>query len=665
MSDRVLFLKVFFLTLFYALGFFGCQLLPKSSGFKNFPVKTKAKKTKAKEKRTWQEIKSQKNKTLKERIKDIEVFIQDNKDKNVALEAYLLKARLYSKNKQNKKACESYHQLVQSPFNYIGQWEAYRKSAGCYFKEDLIEPAVEALEAFIQNPDESPADKKKAARLQWRFLKNKQGFVRWKLISLSHLSLFSSQPKDKEFWQAKGKALVRSLSPDDLVLYAGQASFYGVFEGHLLYRAGAYFFKNRELKQSKDYFKKALSSPLPLNMKKDVKNRLALIKKISKVNPYRIGVLVPLSGRRKAFGEKILRGVYMGLDLEKDSPWQVLVMDSKSHPDVVRTQLDNLFYEHHVIALIGGLTSETAEVIAQKAEDFATPAVLLSQKQDLNLNRDFVFQNAVTAKQLLNPLVQYIRRNLKVHQAAILYPDDSYGTEYARLFSQIFKEEGGKIEGYEMYKTGEVDFKKSIKNLLQLSLKTREEEFEKLKQKFLKENPSLSARSRKLTPENLLPAKMEFQAVFIPDSMEQLKRIRDHLKYFGVKDIYLLGTNIWRPRQIPRWTEDLPLLFMGLLDRGRSTIQKSLFYKDFLRTYAQPPGLFEQRAYNSAVFLKQALSKGARSRLTLQQELQRIKKFQGAYYEIPVLENQVFQYPLSIYKKGFGKGHKLDSVPVK
>ena len=672
MNSKILCFPFYLLIFMSFPALFGCGLLEKQPVVPSFPKKIRAKKTKQKEAQTWQDIQNQKNKSFSQRIKDIEAFIQANKSKEIALDGYLLKANLFLKNKKAKQACLSYHQVVQSSFDYTRRWEAYRASAQCYFKEGKIKPAVETLERLIQNPKETVQNKKASAQLQWTFLKSKnlkgkKAWVPWKLINLSHLFALSSHSQEKKSWQDKGKHLIQSLSYDDLIRCAKQARRFGVFAAYVLYQAGEYFFENKELSQARHYFKKSLSASLSLNLKKEAKNRLTLIKQIFKVNPYLIGVLVPLSGRRKALGEKILRGLYMGLDMEKDSSWQIVVMDSKSHPDVVRTQLDNLFYKYHVIGLVGGLTSETAEVIAEKAQTLATPAILFSQKNGLSSNRDFVFQNSVTADQLLKPLAKQARRKLKINTIALLYPDDPYGKEYASLFSEMFKQAGGKITGYEIYKTGEVDFKKPVRSLLHLNIKGREREFEKLKQKFLKENPVASGRSQKLTPENLLPVKKEFAAVFIPDSLDQIRKIKDHLKYFGIKDIYLLGTDLWRPGSLSSWSEDdLPLVFVNLPEQDKPLVQKSSFYKEYVKSYAHPPGLFEQRAYNAALFLKQALSQeGVRSRLSLQKELKKLRVFQGAYYKISISKDRIFHYPLNVYKTDHRTIRVLDSMPVK
>ena len=636
----------------FCVFFSNCSVLEKPAFVKTFSKKKMAKKAKVQEKQTWAQIKKQKTQSTAEYIKTIDRFIEENKEKEIVFSAYMLKAEILLKNKKFKQACLIYHKIVKSSVDYTKRWEAYRESAKCYFKEEKVELAVQVLEGLIQNSKESIANKKKAAQLQWSFLKNQKTLIVFKLVSLSHLLTLSSRPKKKKFWFNIAEQLIDNLAFSDLVIYANQAYFFGGLEPYLLYKSGQYFLKNREFKKAEKYFKKSLSTSLAPHLKKEVKQTLFLMKKISQVNPYLIGVIVPLSGRRQALGEKILRGLYIGLSMDQDSPWQIVVLDSQSHPEVVRTHINDLFYKHHVLGLIGGLTSETAEVMAQKAEEFALPTVVFSQKRDLTKNRPFVFQNAITAQQLLSPLIKEVRQGLKVKKTAILYPDDSYGRDYTALFSELFIDSGGKVVEREMYKPGEVDFKNSVKKMLQLDIKERKREFEELKAELLKKK-DFSVRSLKLTPENILPVKKDFLAVFVPDSLGSLQKIRDHFKYYGVTDLYFLGTNLWMDSNIKN--RDFSFLFVNLPEKNNKQIKESDFYKRFTKSYAYSPGHFEQKAYNTALFFKQALEKNVKTRFVLQKELKKITQFQGAYYSLSVSKDHVFEYPIEVYRSIFKK----------
>lgn len=617
------------------------------------------------EKQKWHKIKNEKAKPLSERIKTISDFIELYEGKDIVLEAYLLKAELLSRNKQHKEACLNYHRLVQSAYYYTKSLKAYKASARCYLNAGRLNEALVILEKLIQTPHSSFGDKREAAKMQWSFVRYRKLFIKWKLISLSHLLLFSTDKKEKQIWKNKGEKIINSLSEKKIVSYAKQFEEITFFGAYLLYKAGVHLWNNEKFLEAKKLFKKVLVMPLSSKRKKQVKQKLDLLEQVSQVNPYLVGVLIPLSGRKKALGEKILRALVLGLDMEKDSPWQMVILDSKSHPDVVRNHLESLFYKHQVIGIIGGFTSETAEVIAEKAEELLIPALLFSQKEDLALSRKFVFQNSITASYLLTRLVQQSQKRLNIKKAAILYPNDSYGKNYARLFDEIFTKQGGEVVGKAVYKFGEVDFKDSVKKLLHLNIKGREKEFEELKRKMLENTKAITDRSRKLIPENILPIKKEFEALFIPDSLSQVKKITDHLRYFGVKDIYLLGTNLWSPEQKTFRSKEFPLVFVNLPKKDNASVRKTSFYRDFVGAYAQPPGLFEQRAYNAALFLKEALNQKVKSRLLFQKKLKRIQKYQGAGYTLLISKEGVFQYPLYFYIRDFNKLHTLDSIPVK
>lgn len=639
MNKYIIILFCFFLT--------NCSVLQKTTFNKTFSKKKIAKQPSPQEKQTWTQIKNQKIQSKEKYLKLIDQFIEKNKDTEIAFPAYMLKAKILLQDKKSQEACLIYHKIVKSSFDYVNRGEAYRKSAKCLFKEDKIKQAVQVLENLIQNPKESVTNKKKAARMQWSFVKNQKALTVFKLMSLSHLIAFSTELEQKKHWFNIAKKLIDNLNSSDLVIYANQDYFFGELDSYLLYKSGQYFLKNKEFKKSEKYFKKSLTTSLAPHLKKEVKQTLFLMKKISKVNPYLIGVIVPLSGRRQALGEKILKGLYIGLSMDKDSPWQIVVLDSQSHPEVVRTHINDLFYTYHVMGLIGGLTSETAEVMAQKAEEFFLPTVVLSQKRGLTQNRTFVFQNAITAQQLLNPLIKEIRQDLKMKKAAILYPDDLYGKDYATLFSKLFVQNGGQIVAKEMYKPGEVDFKNSIKELLQLNIEKRREEFEKLKAELLRKK-EFSARSLKLTPENILPVKKQFSAIFIPDSLSSLQKIKDHFNYYGVKDIYFLGTNLWKGLDAKR--KEFSFIFVNVPEKNDKQIKESDFYKRFIKSYAYSPGYFEQRAYNTALFFKQAMDKNIKTRFVLQKELKNIREFDGAYYSLSISKDQVFKYPVEVYK---------------
>ena len=611
-------------------------------------------------------LKLKKTKPFPQRLKELNSFIselQRGGGHPLSVRAYLLKAEILLEGKRPKKACEAYHRATQFSPTYKGYGQALRESARCYFKAGDFSRAEEALDHFIEEGGAaSPRLQFFFAQMKWRFLKPVRGRELSKLRALSQQLAFAPSALERQKVQREAEqeteALLQKLSSEQKLNLATKASqLFPQLEALLFYRAGNAFFAEKKFNQATKCFKKAkalkLASPY---LKLALLRKLKWIERSRRLNPYLIGVIVPLSGKRKALGEKILRGLYMGFNIDQASPWQLAVMDSGSQPDLLRSRLESLFYRHHIVALIGGLGAETAEALAESAEMLALPSLVFSQKMGLSQNRDFVFQNALTADQLLKPLIEKAIRDLKIKEVALLSPDDGYGKEYAGLFTELFEKAGGEVTGTEFYPSKEEDFKKQVKNLLHLNIKGREKEFKKLKEEFLSENPSLSRQSKKLLPENLLSRKQDFSALFIPDSLSRLHKIKDYLKYFGLKNVFLLGTNLWqRDGQSPALNrrglvEEYPIVFTA--PPQENSFKDKAFYRDFSRLYSRPPGLFEQRAYDSALFLKKALAQGSpKTRHKFQSELKKIKSFKGALYKISISADGLFQYPLKVYSQ--------------
>lgn len=644
---RILFLFCFSLVLL------NCQTFLPGKKPKAKPAPVSAKKTLERIKR------SAGKKSFTQTQKELEAFINNNKYNDLAVDGYLLMAQLYKKKGQLSLACQAYQKALQLPFSHNLQTETAFSLARCFARQNKKEKAWKLLESYIQKQDNPFKVKYRAALLQWDWVRKKKGQKEqdWKLKTLSLLIVTAGKEKDKLHWRKVAEKFLNGLTGEETEALASNSGYYGLLEGELLFRAGEKNWQKKELKKSRYFFNKALSAPLLPSLEEKIRRHLKVLQAHFKVNPYLIGVILPLSGHRRALGEKALRGLYMGLGLNEDSPWQMVVMDSKNHPDVVKANMEKLLYDHHVIAVVGGLSGETAEVMATLANEFSLPCILLSQKNKLTENREFVFQNAQTSEALVNRLVKDVREILKLEKLAVLYPEDSYGQEYTRLFSQAFVKSGGSITKKVSYTIDEVDFKSTLKELFELN--NREEEYEKLKEEYMKKHPNLSARSKKLRPEYLLEPKKDFSGIFIPDSAKALKQITAYLKYFDIGDLYILGTNLWNPPHLPSLPDDLPLLFINTPRMTKKALHASPFYVSYVKSFKSAPGFFERQSYNAALALASVLKNSPKTRLRVKEELNKLKTLPGAFYPISLSEDRVFAYPLRTYTFHKGKVEEL------
>ena len=591
--------------------------------------------------------------------KELETFINNNKHNDLAFNGYLFMAQLYKKKGRLSLACQTYQKALQLPFSHNLQTDAVFSLARCFTRQNKKTEAWKILESHIQKQNNPFPVKYQAARLQWDLIRTKKDpqAQDWKLKTLSLLTVTAKTEQEKSRWKKTARKFLSELTYEETEALSANSGNYGLLEGELLFRAGEKNWQKKELKKSRYFFNKALSAPLPPSLEEKVRRYLKVLQAHFKVNPYLVGVILPLSGHRRTLGEKALRGLYMGLGMDKDSPWQMVVMDSKNHPDVVKANMEKLLYDHHVIAVVGGLSGETAEVMAALSNEFRLPCILLSQKNKLTENRKFVFQNAQTSEALVDRLVKDIRKILKLEKLAVLYPKDSYGQEYTHLFSQAFEKSGGNITKKVSYTLDEVDFKSSLRELFELN--NRKGEYEKLKEEYLKKHLNLSARSKKLRPEYLLEPKRDFRGIFIPDSVKALKKIAAYLKYFDIGDLYILGTNLWNPPHLPTLPDDLPLLFINTPQMTEKALHASPFYVSYMKSFKAAPGFFERQSYNAALALALVLKNSPKTRLQMTEELNKIKTLSGAFYPVRLSKERVFTYPLRTYIFHRGKVEEL------
>ena len=611
-------------------------------------TKTKAAPPPQKEKQTLTELKK-KNPSSPDTFKKLKAFIDENQENDLALKASLYLGKLLKKQNKKKEACEVYRQALSLPFDYTDDLEVSFLYSDCLFRAKQVTAALELLET--QFDEETPSHiRKKITKKQWKFLKNKR-LPYWKLLVLSRIIEYAP-PSLKKQRIKQGEAFIHSLRGNELQSLEEKLPSLGLFQGELFLQVGKRKWQERNFIKSKHYFQKAVTLLTPESEHSErAKNYLKMLKNRLFVNPYLIGVILPLSGHRKALGEKILKGLNLGLGLIDNSPWQLMVMDSGSHPDITQQAVETLLYKHHVIGIVGGLSGDTAQVIANIGEKFGIPCLLLSQKQSLAKDRLFIFQSALSGEDLMKHLTENLVQNLKVTKAAVLFPEDNYGKNYVKLFVEAFQSKGGHIVKKESYTMGEVDFKTPIKKLVNLFyLKSRQKEYEALKQKFLEKTPNLTSRHKKLTPELLLKPEVDFQALFIPDSLKVLRQIVSYLKYFNIKGIYLVGTNLWKREKLTDQDKDFSLVFSDTIDIPNTEFQQSLFYLKYYKAFRSTPGFFEQQAYNTALALKTALLKKPRDRFQLQKALESIESFQGAFFNLKISKDHTFSHPLKFYK---------------
>lgn len=340
------------------------------------------------------------------------------------------------------------------------------------------------------------------------------------------------------------------------------------------------------------------------------------IKESALFSRYTIGCLLPLSGPYQAVGFRALKGIELALDrfsTQSDFPqMNVIVKDSGGSPEKTRVAMQELIDER-VAAIIGPIV--TAELAAYEAQENRIPIITLTQKDHITSIGDYVFRNFITPEMQVKAIVEYTTGALGLNRFAILYPDETYGITFMNLFWDRLIENGGKVVGLESYNPEHTDFADPIRKLVGLYYKIPEDLKETTELGSGEDNNQgdpdrpLELNNGDENPEQITKeepeAFVDFDAIFIPDSPKTAGLIIPQLAFYDVKDVYLIGTNLWHSEALIKMATQYvqgAIMPDGFFDESASPVVQD-FVKVFEDTYEEKPGFIEAVVYDSAMML--------------------------------------------------------------
>ena len=345
-------------------------------------------------------------------------------------------------------------------------------------------------------------------------------------------------------------------------------------------------------------------------------NYMARLKNTDQVDPYTVGVILPLTGKNSAFGQKSLMGIQLAAGVFGDNknakpPVKLAVMDSQSDPEVARMAVEKLMQEDHVLAIIGPLGNDEAATTASQCSMSGIPNISLSQKDDLDGLGQYVFRMAMSNRNQIRRLVDYSMDNLAMKRFGIIYPEDRYGQELTKYFWDEVLRKGGEITAVESYQTGQTDFREQVKKLLGIYyVGSRLKEYGELKYKLGEEASADPRKKAKSSDLNLSPVDA-FDALFIPDDAKIAAQIAPYLPYYDAKNIVLMGPNTWNsPLLISRGQDHVNgAIFIDGFTSLTAMSESRSFVKNFKDAFNSTPGVLEAQGYDAMNIIVSAMNK--------------------------------------------------------
>ena len=580
----------------------------------------------------------------KKRVTQLKKILKNKKTTTSKEEVRFILGKHFFKKSSYKRSLYYYSQITTDLWGK----KALLEEAKIYSRINKPKKAIDRINLLIEeNP--SPALLAQIHTLKLALiLRQKSPDQKELLETYCHILSY----KNNYSYREKARRLIFNMNESDLLDIKSE-DFIEPVKELVFFRTGKILFYREKFKRSLSFFKKFLRFSTESTLEEKAIKYIRAIESRKQVNRKHIGAILPLSGPSANIGKRSLKGLKIGLGFysNENSSFQLTVLDSRGQPDKVRKAVQTLVTKHHVIAIVGGVLSRTANTLAEEAQNFGVPAILMSQKSGLTEKGHYVFQNGLTASLITNQLTEYLINQLKVHHFAILYPNDSYGVEYANAFWSAVKKKGGKITGAQFYKPGETDFNGPIRRLTgTYYLKDRIKEYkDKLKTWYAKK--SYLSKRRTPPPENILSPVVDFEVLFIPDSIKTLSLIAPHIIYNDIQNIKLAGPTLWnQEKTLKKHSKYIDNIVFT--DPGLSTNQfkQTDFYKQFVQIFNNKPRLFELLAYESALVLYQTVASGADTRNELREDLARLGKFHGPMGEIVISNKRTFLRPMKIFK---------------
>lgn len=402
----------------------------------------------------------------------------------------------------------------------------------------------------------------------------------------------------------------------------------------ILFKLGHTYFSQGSRDRARPYFERITSQFPASKFYTQAQDYLRKLDFQGIVDPRRVGVLLPLSGRFARYGQSALHGIELAFDIFKRETHStqkltLVVMDDEGDVDRALAAMDELFYKHQVAVVIGPMISKLADPVGKKAQELGMPLISLTQKEAIG--GDYVFNAALTPEMQVRAMAAFAVEKLKVKRFAIMAPDSKFGSEYAQAFWNELEGYDAVVRGYETYPDGETDYRRFVDRIVGLGEnEARNREIEELN--LLKEAVPIKGRSKKLDRMFSLKPIVDFEAVFIPDEPKALGQILPTFAYRDVENIIFLGINTWNSSELISRAGNFAenAMFVDGFYAGSENPITKRFIEEFRQTFGTEPGLLEALAFDAGRIIAYLMrSNLVASRKEMRDRIMSLRNFEG------------------------------------
>lgn len=333
---------------------------------------------------------------------------------------------------------------------------------------------------------------------------------------------------------------------------------------------------------------------------------------------YSIAALLPQSGQLAFFGDHVLKGIQLAVHTynlqDPDNRVELIVKDTEGSPEKAVAALTELAPKG-IVAAIGPLLTKEAEALVPILDKVRIPVITpAASGEEIGKLSPWLFRNALTNSSQAAAAAQYAL-GMKLKKFVLLYPDDAYGKDLARLFAKEL-ERKAEILATVSYPSDVKDFGPSIRKVMEIDLRSRKIPI-----------PDDDAERKKLF-QDFTPS---FDALYLPGHADQVGLLIPNLAYYNIKDIAIIGSNDWHsPDLVDRADRhaDGAVFTDGFFPESTDPLIKSVV-DAYRSAYQEDPDILAAQAYDAAMMVLSLIKEHKDTPSAIRDGLLAMKEYHG------------------------------------
>ncbi|MBF0193320.1 MAG: penicillin-binding protein activator [Magnetococcales bacterium] len=360
--------------------------------------------------------------------------------------------------------------------------------------------------------------------------------------------------------------------------------------------------------------------------------------------PFKVGLMLPLSGRHKKLGNNLLNAAQKALADYRDVPISLFVADSGGTTKSSAIAVKEL-HNKKVNIIIGPVINSAAKSAALEATNLQLPIMVLNHNFDISKHGDNIYRNALRPQRQAQIMANYAVKEREFIRIAILAPDSTYGHVMADAFTEEVNALNGKIIRTTFFKPNSPDFTPWIKALIHLDPQELNARLSQAK-KTIPLDPS-----DPLPPSDVkdLDAWADFDALFLPTLAKQIRLIAPQAAFYNIRSphVTLLGTSGWNRQSLFEGGTEY-LRGAVFLDTNRQL--RDQFRTAFHQAWEEDPTSLASLTYDGVAIIAQLVRDQRMGGLPWQQGLANSYGFAGAAGRIQFQKSGESQRPYQLFE---------------